>query len=133
MVANAVFQVMPPAMVRQRSAFDMSSEPPLAANDTAVAISAVAALVPGGAARVEASRLEHRTDHPSWLRDLLVAPSADQRLPGSGPNQSQDHPQGRCFPGAVRPEEPGDLARRDFAGDRVHGGDLAEPFGQLAH
>ena len=65
----------------------------------------------GRARGVRARAVEHRSHRAQRFAQLTVGAPADERPPAVGPVQTQQTPQGRGLPGAVRPHESGDAAR----------------------
>ncbi len=74
----------------------------------------------------EARSLDQRADPGDHLR-ASRRPPEDARRPGRGPDQSEQHPQGRRLAGPVRAEEAVDLAPSYGQADRVDGESLAVP------
>jgi hypothetical protein len=62
-------------------------------------------VVAGGAARVKRSRLEHGAYLAGRVVEVDEAPPADPRLTAGRRDQTEQHPQGRSFAGAIRTDE----------------------------
>ena len=65
------------------------------------------------------------------LRDVDAAEARDAA--GGRRQQPREHADRRRLAGAVRAEEAEDAAARDVEADLVHGGEVAEPAGDVAH
>src|SRR5664280_2649895 len=75
----------------------------------------------------------HLTGHvgkPSVQRDRLPpgVPAEESDLPGVGPEQAEEHPDGRRLPGAVGAQEAVHLPGGHLHVEAVERGDLAEPL-----
>jgi hypothetical protein len=99
------------------------------------------AVRPGGHAEVAASGapvvcragVEQRADLPERFGERLVRTPVHECRPRGGQVEAEHDPHGGGLAGAVRPEEPGDLARFDVEAQVVHGQDVAVASRQAAH
>ena len=89
-------------------------------------------VVAGAAARLQRGGVQQRPDMAQRVPQARVRLAADQRGALVGGVQAEDHPHGGGFPGAVRADEAGHLARGDGERHPVQGQHRPEPLAQAA-
>jgi len=87
-----------------------------------------------GQVTVKTETLRHISDPAADFRGLLLYVVAEDEGPARrGPQQSQEHADGRGLPRAVRPQKPEYLPTMDAEADLVHRGEVAKTLGQSLH
>ena len=92
-----------------------------------------AEVVDGAAPGVERLGVQQGPDLVEGLAVLRERSPVDQRAPGRGIVETEDHAQGCGLASAVRAEKPGDPAGMDIEAEVVHGNGVAIALGQTVY